>query len=354
MSRPHSSPRVAIGPAEVAGCASALQAGLRRNGATAEVAYWRPLPGPFQSDRALGRVRRAVFGATAPLRFDVLHFQQGVTWLPFAADALAARAVRRTTVVTYFGDDCRLADVARRLGWPMAHLKDPSADAGVRAQLARMGRVCDAAVVADLELASYVRPHFERVYVTPVPLHGRAGSPASSSDATRIRVVHSPSDERVKGTAIVRAAAASLGDRVELAVVSGATHDAVLAELARADVAVDQLFSVSASVFALEAMRAGLPVVTHLDRRGLAPFHAQLPAVHATRETLAHELESLADDPQRRSELGEAGRRYVATTHAAAVAGRAALRIYDHCRSSPAGLYEATADGVRPLTTDVV
>jgi glycosyltransferase involved in cell wall biosynthesis len=342
---------VAIGPAEIAGTSTALQTGLRELGVDAEVAFWSPLPGPFPSTRALGRAARAAYALRAPLRRDVLHYQYGRTWLPLDVDAAWAGAWRRTRVATFHGDDCRTAEVATRLGWPMAHLKDPAADAAVLRRLGRLGRLCHGALAADLEVASYLRPHFERVYVTPVPLHTHAAPPRDEKPHGAFVVLHAPSDERVKGSAVVRQAVRSLADRtpVELLLVEGQPHAAVAAALARADVVVDQMFSVSASILALEGMRAGLPVLSHLDRRGLAPFHAELPIVAVTAETLERELEALADDEPRRRALGEAGRQYVARYHAATQAARSVLRIYDHARGAEQGLYEATPEGIRPL-----
>jgi hypothetical protein len=342
--------RVAIGPAEVAGTSSALAAGLRTHDVDVELALWSPLPGAFESDRALPRMARYGYAMGAPARRDVLHYQFGRTWVPGFADAAWASLWRRTKIVSFYGDDCRQADVAARHGWPMAHLKDPAADRGIRRRLGRLARLCHAAVTMDLEVASYVTPFFRRVYVTPVPLHERAAPAQAGSTDEKLVVLHAPSDERVKGTPGVRRAVEVLTRRrpVELVLLSGRPHDAVREALSSADVVVDQLHSVSASVFALEAMRAGLPVLSHLDRRGLAPFHDELPIVHVTEDSLADELERMARDPERRRELGEAGRRY-AERHSAPNAGASALAIYEHVRTGAPGLYQATAEGILPL-----
>lgn len=348
--------RVAIGPAEVAGTSTALAEGLRAHGVDAEVAFWSPLPGSFPSDRALGRLARAIYAIRAPTRRDVLHYQFGRTWLPWLVDAHWGRVWRRTIVATYHGDDCRLAEVACRLSWPMAPLKDPANDAAVKRQVARMGHLCHAALAADLEVASYVFPYFDRVYVTPVPLHNRLGPAARRPRSDRVVVLHAPSDLRIKGTLGVRAAVENVSRRlpVEYVELSGVPHHTIAKELARADLVVDQLNSVSASVLALEAMRAGLPVLTHLDSRGLAPFHADLPIVPVTSASLERELDALVRDEARRRRLGRAGQAYVARTHAARPAARAVMHVYAHARRAPAGLFEATSDGIRPLHTDVL
>lgn len=348
--------RVAIGPAEVAGTSSALAAGLEAHGAHATLAFWSPLPGPFASDRALPRSRRVAFGLAAPLRFDVLHFQYGTTWVPGHLDARLGRRLRRLLVVTYQGDDCRTFETASRLGWPLAPFKDPGRDGDVRRRVARLGRLCAAAVVMDLEVASYVVPHFPRTYVVPIPLHEHHSPPPRRREDGRLLVVHAPSDERIKGTAAVRAAAAEAARRIplDLDVLHGLPHARVAARLAEADVVVDQMHSSSASILALEAMRAGLPVLTHIDRRSLAPFHADLPVVPVTADTLAAELERLGREAELRRNLGELGRDYVERVHAARPAARAILNVYEHARSAPSGVYWADAEGVHMLGDSVL
>jgi glycosyltransferase involved in cell wall biosynthesis len=134
--------------------------------------------------------------------------------------------------------------------------------------------------------------------------------------------------------------------RVEFRLVSGVPHTEVRRALAEADVVVDQLRSASASVLALEAMSAGAPVLSRVDERALASFHYGLPVVPVTAETLEEELERLLDDAERCRALGEQGRAYVLKTHAAERVAEAMQLVYEHARTAPPGLYEATADGI--------
>jgi glycosyltransferase involved in cell wall biosynthesis len=132
-------------------------------------------------------------------------------------------------------------------------------------------------------------------------------------------------------------------------VLHGVPHDVLRAELRRADVLVDQLNAATNGVLALEAMALGVPVLAEYDPANLAPFQAGLPIVRVSPETLAHELEDLLGDPERRRDLAQRGRDYVERTHAPARVAAAALRVYRHVREDEVGLYEATADALRPL-----
>jgi glycosyltransferase involved in cell wall biosynthesis len=204
--------------------------------------------------------------------------------------------------------------------------------------------------VADLELATYVADDFERTYVVPLALHETNVQPAAGTNAIPV-VVHAPSDRRYKGTAAIEEAVEGLKRRVaiDFRLLSGVRHDVVARELAAADVAIDQLDSVTTGVFALEAMRVGIPVLSQIEPSALPPYQDDLPVVPVTPGTLEGELELLIGDPERRRRLGERGRRYVERVHSPARVAAAMLRVYSHARSDATGLFEVTADGIRPL-----
>jgi glycosyltransferase involved in cell wall biosynthesis len=344
-------PRVTTGPAEVAGCAAALRLALRSQGADAEVVLWSPSPYGFPADRVLGRWGRIAYGLTAPARRDVFHLQFGSSWLPWFVDAAWARAWRRTVTVTYHGDDCRLYGVARARFPARGRAGDPSRDGWTARRVRRLSRIAHAALVADLELATYVAPVYRRVYVTPLPLYPDSDSHPVGGGRTRPVVLHAASDPPIKGTDVIVAAAESVARRtpVDLRVLTGVPRARVLDELADADVIVDQLNSVTSGVFALEAMRLGLPVLGEIDRAALAPYQAGLPLVAVTPASLEAELEGLVRDPDRRARIGAAGKAYVERTHSPEGVGRTMLAIYRHAREAGPGVYEATADGIRRL-----
>jgi glycosyltransferase involved in cell wall biosynthesis len=206
--------------------------------------------------------------------------------------------------------------------------------------------------VADLELAAYVAPFYRRVYVTPLPLYPDP-NPAQPDTEPRSRpvVVHAASEPRIKGTEAIAAAAEAVSRRtgIEFRLLTGVPRARVLEELARADLVIDQLNSVTSGVFALEAMRVGLPVLGEIDPAALAPYQAELPLVAVTPDSLEAELEALVLDSERRARIGAAGREYVERTHSLEGVGRTMLEIYRHARASDPGVYEATTDGIRRL-----
>jgi glycosyltransferase involved in cell wall biosynthesis len=340
--------RVAIGPVDPAGTASALAAGLRSHGVEPELALWfSSQERSFAGRRILGRAGRVAFALGAPRRVDVLHYQS-FAWLPRELDVRWARRSGRRRVVTFHGDDCRLYGLARRLFPSWRDVGDPRGDAAVGARVSRLGQLCDAAIVANLELATYVLPYFRRVYVVPTAVAdgSRAAEPANPVPV----VLHAPSDPSAKGTRDIVRAVEAVRARVplELKVVTGLGHAEVLAQIAAADVVVDQL-TVSIGVVAIEAMQAGKPVLSELDERTLAPYQRDLPVVPVTPDTLEAELEALLADEPRRRELGAAGRRY-AVRHSPDAVAAATLRVYDHARTPAEGvLFAAMPERIERL-----
>jgi hypothetical protein len=341
--------RVVTGPTEVAGTAQGLRHALAAVGADADVVLWSAPPSNYPPGRVLSRGARVRFALAAPSRYDVFHYHYGSTFARFA-DAWWARARRRTLVVRYHGDDCRLWSVASRLFPARARVVPPETEERVRRRLRRLGRVCDAALVADLELATYVRPYYRRVYVTPLALLPATNTHREPRASPPV-VVHACTAPRIKGTEQIRRAVEAVASRVplEFLLLVGEPHERVDAALRRADVVVDQLNSVTSGIFALESMRLGVPVLGELDPAALASYQRDLPVVRVTPQTLEQELERVVGDESLRAELGEKGRAYVKRVYEPEQVGRTMLAIYEHTRTAPDGLYEATVQGIEPL-----
>lgn len=335
---------------------------LGRRGHTAELVVLSAHHFGFAHDRRLrGRRDRLRLAASIPFRYDVCHYQLGGTFLKFM-DAGLARAAGRVTLMHYWGSDCRLRDVSVRLHPARARVLDVShGSAGdeTRRGLERAGRVCCAAVVSDLELASYVLPYFRAVYLVPTPIELplQPGDRPPALPGTGPVVFHAPSDPRVKGTAEIEATVQRLSQRVPLrrSFASGLRHRDVLSRVVRADIVIDQLNSETTGIFALEAMALGKPVLAEFNRMKLAGFARDTPAVPITPATLESELEHLCRDEPERHRLGRAGADFVRRVHDSDHVAACLERLYEHARSRPRGFYEATADGVHevdPATAD--
>ncbi len=318
--------RVLLAPVETAAVATAIRDGLRARGDHADL--WTIAPHPFlrTEDRLLsGYAARIRAAFAAPREYDVLHYQFGTTLLEFVDCAWGKVAGRPLMLMHYWGDDCRLRleSGMRPIGAPAGwEVEQRAHERLLRRRLRLASRLCAAAIVSDLELAGHVRRWFRTVYLVPTPLSlPLPVAPAAPPDlgGEGPIVLHAPSNRLVKGTETIIEAVEAVGRRTPLRpdIVSGVPREQVLARIARADIVVDQLNSVTTGVFALEAMALGKPVLVQYDRALLAPYARDTPAVAVTAATLEQELEALVSDPGRRAQLGAAGKRFVVDTHAA-------------------------------------
>ncbi|NLT05437.1 MAG: glycosyltransferase family 4 protein [Solirubrobacterales bacterium] len=344
--------RVLLGPTDPAGVAHNLGQGLRELGHSTETVVWEPSPFGYAHDRVIESVpERLRFALGAGRRHDVVHAFGGRSLVPYL-DLVAARLRRRSTIVQYNGTDARDSAIAAELHPARARIVDPARDRNIRAHRRAAGLIARSAAVQDLELVSYLLGSYRTIYVIPFAIDlptidaiDRPDAPAQSGKP--LRVLHAPSNRRVKGSDLIDAAIAAAGEEaaIEPVTVHGMPHEQTLAAVAHADVVVDQLNSETPGVLAAEGMALGKPVLVEMDERKLAPFARPTPAVAIDRDTLAARLVALAHDPAERARLGAAGRSYARAVHSPLGAARAATAAYHHSRTGTPGVFQVTPDG---------
>ncbi|MGE4425272.1 MAG: glycosyltransferase [Solirubrobacteraceae bacterium] len=351
--------RVLLAAVEVAGVGSATRDALRRRGNDAHL--WVIVPHPFQAshDRLLEGYRaRAAAALRAPFAFDVLHLQAGNTLAEFLDVAWARIQPRRRPVVVmhYWGDDVRLRlrtgqiPIGADADWRNQQLRNERL---MRRRLRLAARLCDAAIVSDLELADHARQWFRTVYLVPTPLELEGLPQARPAERPVARIVHAPSHRLKKGTDTIVSAVERLSRQrpVELRLLERMPRRDVWNAIADADIVVDQLGSQTTGVLALETMAIGRPVMVQYQPELLAPFARDTPAIAVSPETLEDEMARLLDDPDRRRRIGSAGRAFVRRVHDSDAVAAAIEHVYDDARSAGPGLFEATPNGVRPLAS---
>jgi hypothetical protein len=341
---------VVLGPIEIAGVCSALAKGLRARGHRAEVVVVRRNWLGYPYDRLVDAIpARLAFALSAPVRYRVFHYHFGYTWWLFA-DAVWARTWGRLRLMHYHGDDCRLARVALREHPWRGRVTDPRNDRARVRRLRVAARCCAAAVVGDLELLSYVRPFFSRIYLLPLCVDlTPPPSPRQRRDGEPPLVLHAASDPAIKGTREVRRVVDAVARTIALRsrIIAGRPHAEVVSAIAEADVVVDQLNSETYGVFAVEAMGQGKPVLAELNRAKLAPWARSVPIVDSSPETLARRLEELLRDDLARERLGTRGAAFARNVHAPERVAAAAEHLYGHLSGQPPpGVYAATPEGV--------
>lgn len=346
--------------------AGAIVVGLRERGHDAELVVMTPPPFGMHCDRTVpGYRRRALEGLKAPLRHDVLHFHFNLTFCEYIDAAWGRIAGRPLTLMHFHGDDCRRREVTLAHHPARARIYDASKrNEGLTLRRTRLaGRLCDAAIVGDFELLDQIAPFFRTVYLVPPPLalsrlpfprpspSGGAVDSRSHSDDAGPVVLHAPSDPVIKGTETIRRAldAVAAGRPLRPRIVTDLPHDELLHQIAEADVVIDQLNSESSSIFGLEGMALGKPVLSEFRREMLHPLARDTPMIEITPETVGERLERLLDDPDRMARLAERGPRFVAEVHGTDKVAEAVERVYEHARTQTRGFFEVSCNEVRPL-----
>ncbi|MBR0938039.1 glycosyltransferase family 4 protein [Bradyrhizobium jicamae] len=314
----------------------------------------------------------ARFGMSALLRYDVLHYYFGVTFLypglsPPDTTSRTGRILNRLSTVdlelakylgkkkfmTLQGCDARLAGEGnRRNAWTMCGSGRCSAYEN-----------CVGALDARRQyLIDRVLPLFDRVfYLNPELGHVVPGgqflpyanveiekfTPEYPSSQGKPRIVHAPSDASIKGTKLILEALELLKSRFdfELILVEKKTHEEALAIYQSADLAIDQVLAGWYGGFAVEMMAMGKPVACYI-REGDLKFVPEamrndLAVLNVNPGRLAHDLSAILERRAEWKELGRQSRRYVERWHNPDVIAEAMIAAYRSPDStfvlSPAG-----------------
>lgn len=302
-----------------------LSRGERELGFESDVAVFKPSPWGYGYDIDLEAgvdqpvwrrmYRRAAFLRRALDRYDVFHFNFGLTLLTvrqlgLVLDELAwVKRRGKTILFTYQGSDVRGGGGDRE-----------------RAAL-RALRYADRVFYLNPDLRHWLPGARFLPYANVDP---RVLRPRPLPDGDEVVVVHAPTNRKVKGTEHVVAAAETLraeGLPIRLDLVEGGVREDVFGRVGRADLVVDQLLIGWYGGFAVESMALGRPVLAHIqeDKPGDNPFGAELPIVRTSPATIADDLRSLVLDAERRRELGLAGRAFVERHHDPVALARTAL-----------------------------
>jgi glycosyltransferase involved in cell wall biosynthesis len=130
-------------------------------------------------------------------------------------------------------------------------------------------------------------------------------------------VLHAPSRRHLKGTRFVLMAVDKLraeGIRFEFHLVENMDNERLKEMLTKADIVIDQLYSLSIATLSLEAMATGNVVLTRYSPE-YSQISPECPAVNVTTDTLAEKLRELILNIDLRRKVAFAGRRYVENHH---------------------------------------
>lgn len=352
------------GPVNVGNQPWALSRAERRLGLKSDLVVnygtWLNYPadlvlGEYGNTTNMARARRVAFGMTAPLRYDVLHYYFGRTFLLpdghqfgddprrdrlVIADLELAKRLGRKVFMTLQGCDVRLAAVSnRRNDWTMCAPGRCSVysqcletlDRQRQGVIDRILPLCDRVFVLNPEL-NHMVPNAVFMPYANVPIE--AFTPVLPTPSGRPRIVHAPSNGPIKGTPMILGALEALRSDFdfELILVEGKPHAEALEIYRSADLAIDQILAGWYGGFAVEMMALGKPVACHIRDAdlGVVPerMRRSMPILQISPASLVEDLAAIL---RRRAEwpsMGEAARRYVERWHSPDIIAKAMVAAY--------------------------
>ena len=303
------------------------------------------------------RLKRGLFGLTAPLKYDVIHYYFGrsfMLWDDFGVvlgrspgedrkallDVHLAKRLGRTLIMTLQGCDARQAGKSNAAnpitmckpdGCPAYGACITGLDAARNAMIMTMLPLMDRVFYLNPELGHLVPGGTFMPYAN-VDVEGQAMSPPDPG--RRPRIVHAPSNGGIKGTPLILAALERLKARFdfELILIENTPHAEAMKLYQSADMAIDQVLAGWYGGFAVELMAMGKPVAAYIreeDRAFVQPaMWDEMPILKLDPRTLDDDLAAILADPARLVAQGERSRRFALRWHNPAVTAKALLRIY--------------------------
>jgi hypothetical protein len=370
-------PAVFVGLTEVAGYFGGLAAGLRANGCRVgflntnsfRYAYPEPAIGNPWIFRATSRLARRLSASTSgpgswflrwaiyvPLKclsfayalatYDVFIFGGNSSFFGLR-ELPVYRWLRKQTVFVSLGSDSRPAYLSGIYKDDLPPGCDPSdwmveRDARVSRVLARID--AHASVVVDYPQHAHFR---RRVCCSGLalgfPVAARPGDALGSAHPSSgdlpgpraVRLLHAPSRPAAKGSHRVRGIVAALRERgldIDYVELAGVSNAAVLREIDRADVVIDECYSdLPLGGLGVEAALLGKPVVVggyfaERLREHLPPEDVP-PSVFVPPEDVEGAVRELVEGPEKRRELGEKLRIFVTQKWSGEAVGQRYLRV---------------------------
>lgn len=299
--------------------------------------------------RKIDKLRRIAWGFSAPLRYDVLHyyFGQSYVYRPGVAEAKVsfsdlrfAKRMGRPVFMTLQGCDVRGAAVSNA-----THAVTMCKTDGCKAYPVCVSQLDE---VRKL-MADEILPLCDRSFVLnpDLALHakGAAFLPYASTDIRTIRqlehprrekplVLHAPSDPHIKGTAIIEQALEELRSRFDFdyRVVKNLPHAEALKLYADADLVIDQALAGWYGGFAVEVMAMGKPVAAYIrdtDLPAVPPeLAADLPILRIDPRTMRDDLAAIFERRREWPEIGRRSRAFVEAWHDPVKIARALRELY--------------------------
>lgn len=328
-------------PTDVGGNPTHISQGLSALGVDSKVFVWTKSKYDYavdmevHSNQGVNRFLREFLRIKAILftvkNCDIVHFNFGKSWAsPYILSGHVSMTKRFATAllnhiyliplqimefkvykraglkmfVHFQGDDIRQGDVflplasdALKSGLPTGYYQ-AYGDYLKRQQIKRFAKYC--------KKLYYVNPDLKRVlpkdaeFVPYALSFPKLDTSSNVGRSEKIIILHSPTNEKIKGTQFVRDVAEALSrefpEKYQFKILSDKTNQEILKEITESDLVIDQLLFGWYGGFAAESMARGVPVICFIrsEDKALAPkeISQNLPILEASTMSLKSAIET--------------------------------------------------------------
>jgi len=333
--------RILHAPINSAGQAYLISRAQRKLGFKSDVIVFYETVLDYQSDKNLHLdkmpilIRELVMLWTflgCLFRYDVFHFHCGLSFLPYYLDVPILKLFGKTVIMEYWGSDCIQTDIKGGLYRQLSPetLKEifPKLDNNERRQkIKKITGLADAVVVGGYSLEPYVPQSItieKAIDLEKFPFVG-------VSQTTKPVIAHAPTNQKIKGTAIIVEAIEKLkadGFDFEFVLIENKPNKEAREMFEKADIIIDQILVGDYGTFATETMAIGKPVVCWIEDDFAQKYYSDCPIVRADAKNIYQKLKELIEKPEWREELSRLGSEYAKRRHDSSVIAKEFIELY--------------------------
>jgi glycosyltransferase involved in cell wall biosynthesis len=333
--------KVLHAPVNIAGQASIIAKAQETLGVTNDVLIYSQNVFNYECDINLNLNEKSTFMKIISLlinfikclfKYNIFHFHHGESLLPLInIDLPILKLFRKKVIMHYWGAEMRQTDIAvNYTHFDMDELNDifdSAKDDKKRKKINRFNKYVDIFIVGDYSGLPYLP---NTVVIKQAIDLTRFEFVGCDINREVVKIVHAPSDRRIKGTKYILPVIEKLekeGYNLDFILVENKTNKEALEIYKEADIVIDQLLLESYGIFAVECMALGKPVLCRIDEK-LIKYYSNLPLLGTDPNNLYDNLKLLIENPNLRQELGEKGRKYVEEVHDAKKIAKQLIELY--------------------------
>lgn len=312
----------------MAGQATILSESLRELGVESDVLLFNRHPFGYRGEKSLDLKERRWIGEKIAvlaynflrcvIDYDVFHFHFGLSLLPGNIDLPFLKLMGKKIVMHYWGDDIRQNDVAVKYTClsreDLRELYPERVDELQRKKVEKLSKYVNKSIVGDYQLLPYSP---QSIVIKQAIDLGRWDYVGAGKESGAVKIVHAPSNQKIKGTKHILSAINRLKDdgvNIDFVLLENMSNEQVKEHCKKADIVVDQLLLESYGIFAIECMALGKPVLCRIDNEFIK-YYPDVPIMITDPDNLYDNLNKLIEDTALREELGRKGRNFVEMVH---------------------------------------